>query len=174
MKSTDKLTDKIFMKNVYISVACILICIIALCSATYAWFTGTAQSTGNNITMGTFELDIKVERIDTVNGTATPVDTNVLADGIVTATLAEVGTTYRITLTRKITSTSNGYCYVKVGSGSDQPTSTITDVQGTEADFVFTVTPTEADTAVKLTPRWGINAHPVIENGAVAPVIVNN
>ncbi len=42
-----KLSDKVFARLALTSILGILVCIICLCSTTYAWFTGSVQVDSN-------------------------------------------------------------------------------------------------------------------------------
>lgn len=48
-KTTDKLTDKAFSRLLFTSVLGIVICLVCLCSATWAWFSDSIPSDNNNI-----------------------------------------------------------------------------------------------------------------------------
>ena len=167
----EKITDKAFTHSVVISIVGILICIVALCSATFAWFSGGTSSSGNNISSGSFGLSVSVTK--TENGVATAESIEVTRNGeYFTCDLA--AGTYTVTLTREGGSTSNGYCFVTLGSAEAQPTATIVDAELAENDtnpFVFTIEIDEP-MKVKFMPRWGIHLNPIIENGStVSPVV---
>ena len=46
-QNNEKLSDKAFARIALTSILGILVCIICLCSTTYAWFTGSVQVKGN-------------------------------------------------------------------------------------------------------------------------------
>ena len=46
-QNNEKLSDKAFARLVLTSILGILVCIICLCSTTYAWFTGSVQVDSN-------------------------------------------------------------------------------------------------------------------------------
>ena len=46
-QNNEKLSDKAFARLALTSILGILVCIICLCSTTYAWFTGSAQVDSN-------------------------------------------------------------------------------------------------------------------------------
>ena len=46
---TEKLSDKAFARLMTTSILGILVCIICLCSTTYAWFTGSVQVDSNTL-----------------------------------------------------------------------------------------------------------------------------
>ena len=86
-KPKAKLTDKAFSRLVLTSVLAIIVCIVCLCSTTYAWFTDSAPSNENEIKMAeTFDLTV------TVTKDGTP-----LAD-IENGVELEAGVVYTVTL----------------------------------------------------------------------------
>ena len=48
-QNTEKLSDKAFARLALTSILGILVCIICLCSTTYAWFTGSVPNDNNKI-----------------------------------------------------------------------------------------------------------------------------
>ena len=48
-QNNEKLSDKAFARLFLTSILGILVCIICLCSTTYAWFTGSVQVDSNKI-----------------------------------------------------------------------------------------------------------------------------
>ena len=60
-KSDEKLTDKAFMRLAITSIAGILICIVCLCSSTYAWFSDSTPSGTNEIKSSQCTLTVSVE-----------------------------------------------------------------------------------------------------------------
>ncbi len=178
--SDEKISDKAFKQSLVISVLCILFCMIGLCSITYAWFTKETKSQTNSITSGSFKLEVLVEQIETVDGNTTVVATIDVAEsnGVYRCTLPLEGATYRVTLTRTDLSTSNGYCYVKVGSHEKQATGKISDInEKHSADtnpFIFFVVAEVANTTLELTPCWGVNGSPKVEYGGIAPVVISS
>ena len=56
----EKLTEKAFIQSVVISVVGILLCIVALCSATFCWFTGGTENNSNTLVSGSFDVTITV------------------------------------------------------------------------------------------------------------------
>ena len=161
----EKLTDKAFTHNLIISVVSIVLCLIVLCSATYAWFVSETTSTGNTLISGSFDIEVSV--INTADASMVTVTEE--QDGTWSCTL--LPGSYTVTLNRVTGSTSNGYCYVTVGAnGTAQPSDMILDsaTEG-EPDFTFTITVTE-DTPIKLEPMWGIHASPLIVNNGSAPM----
>ena len=152
-----KPSEKTFSQSILISVFSILLCLVLLCSMTYAWFTASESSSENVIKSGFFALDIDV--LDE-NGDVVPVADN-------TCTFINAGT-YTITLKMTgDTTASRGYCQLSISSVAEkmqtEPISKDAFV-GVE-EFTFTIV-AEANTVVVFEPRWGISAAPDISNGS--------
>lgn len=174
----EKITEKAFLQSVIISVIGILICIVALCSATFCWFTGETESGSNTLTSGSFDLEKPVVVL-----AAQPEGEEVAVDvtpdeggqGVWVYRLTEVGT-YRVTLTLKEGSTVKGHCIVTVCNGAPLHTAAIGEPTEQDADLTisnpltFTIVVDEADLAsggvrVTFKPRWGVVVDPAIANG---------
>ena len=69
LNSKEKISEKAFSKSLLISVISILLCIVALCSITYAWFSDEALTSNNVMTAGKFYLDASVTSVER-SGTA--------------------------------------------------------------------------------------------------------
>lgn len=135
----------------------ILICAVAFCSTTYAWFVSNVESGGNRLETGRFELDVSISDQVTVTKRA---------DGSFECDFPAAGS-YTVTLTMKASTVSRGFCCVKVGD-----TEYITDVIGKSADesretdpFIFYLEVNEANTKVRFKPCWGIPSSYTVVNG---------
>ena len=138
----DKLTDKAFTQSIAVSVISILVCVVALCSMTWAWFSEGVTSSSNTIKAGNCTVTVSV-MYDGVE-----IAPNSDATGTYTF---EAGKSYQI----KITSTGSAessYCKLVIG-GQDfyteqvsmsEPNNTIT--------FALTF---DAQTEVEIITRWG-------------------
>lgn len=159
----EKITEKAFSQSLIISVVSILLCLVALCSVTYAWFTGETTSGSNTLMSGSFDVTIAVSEVEdgvatTSAGTIDPVS---ITEGKYTYKF-QPGT-YEITLKLTDTSTVKGHCVVTIGNGAEQHTDAIigdnsanVDESTTKTDpFTFKITVTE-ETTVTLEPRWGV------------------
>ncbi len=171
----EKITEKAFVQSVVISVVGILLCIVALCSVTFCWFTGETESNSNTLVSGTFDVEIKVEKGDTIPETEaegeqadaaaaadsekteeTEATIEVKADpnqqGVWVCELPGAGT-YTVTLTLKDGSTVKGHCVVCVGNDATKKHTdaiigehTANPTDLPESNpFTFTITVTEAD-----------------------------
>ena len=158
----EKITEKAFSQSLIISVVSILLCLVALCSMTYAWFTAETTSSSNTLTSGSFDVTIAVSEVEdgvatTSAGTIYPVSNT---EGKYTYKL-QPGT-YEITLKLKDTATVKGHCVVTIGTATEQHTAAIIGDNTTNVEnlaktdpFKFKITVTE-ETTVVLEPRWGV------------------
>ena len=171
----EKITEKAFSQSLIISVVSILLCLVALCSMTYAWFTGSTSSGNNTLVSGSFDVTVSISKTDGDVSTASiPV---VFADG--KYTLTEAGT-YTVTLTPTDDTTVKGYCVVTINeeTAKSQRTSVITNDKTASneytmnAPFKFKIVTTENDTIVEIEAHWGVPADPVIGNDGALTVEV--
>ena len=192
----EKLTEKAFIQSVVISVVGILLCIVALCSATFCWFTGGTENHSNTLVSGSFDVTITVVKGNAIGdanggqGTATAqadtgaaggtqaeqIEVTAAPDhaGIFICDLPEAGT-YTVTLTLKEGSTVKGHCVVTVGNDNDVHTAAIIGENTNNCEdetltdpFMFTITVT-APTSVRFEPRWGVVVEPQIQQGGTYP-----
>ena len=133
----------------------ILMCLVLLCSMSYAWFTASESSSENVIKSGFFALDIDVrdQNDDSVSVVGNP-------DGTHTCNFTNAGT-YTITLKMTgDTTASKGYCELSISSVAEkmqtEPISKDASV-GVEK-LTFTIVTTEENTVVVFEPKWGISA----------------
>lgn len=158
----EKITEKAFSQSLIISVVSILLCLVALCSMTYAWFTTETTSSSNTLTSGSFDVTITVSNVD--DGVATA-STGALEPESNTEgkyTYKFQPGTYEITLKLTDTSTVKGHCVVTINGGEEQHTAAIigtntANVENKELTdpFKFKITITK-ETTVVLEPRWGV------------------
>ena len=169
-RKDEKITEKAFSQSLLISVISILLCIVSLCSMTYAWFTTETASSSNTLTSGSFDVTIAVSKVEVgvaATGTDT-IDPESNTEGKYTYKL-QPGT-YEISLTLTNESTVKGYCVVTIGNGAEQHTDAIigdntanVDKNTTKTDpFTFKITVTKETTLV-LEPRWGVVVNADIE-----------
>ena len=155
----EKLTDKVFMQNLVFSVIGALICIVALCSVTYAWFSSDVSSAQNVIESSRFALVVEVG-----NEEVTPD-----ADGTIRYTFAEPGQyAVRLTMTEDSTA-SKGYCEIGVNNDPRLRTSPISKDSSIGVEiFEFTLVIREANSVVTFEAKWGIAADADVLNGGTA------
>ena len=167
IKSKDeKITDKAFSQSLLISVLSILLCIVALCSITYAWFSEEALTSNNTMTAGKFYLDATVTYTESGDTAEKTVDVVKLTDGSMSCTLANKNTTYKIVLSMTEETNVKGYCAISINGGEKQITEPISnDSEIGVKTLSFTITTAEDNTTVSLTPVWGYPANPTVTDG---------
>lgn len=146
-----------------ISVLSILLCIVALCSVTFCWYTGETKSDSNTLISGNFDLTVSVTSPDETILVA-PYDSR---EGVLVCQLPAEGT-YTVILELKPGSTAKGHCIVTVGNDNPRHTAAIIGADTANSagstltsPFIFTITVTKAQ-IVTLEPRWGIVVEPDI------------
>ena len=167
----EKITEKAFLQSVIISVVGFLLCIVVLCTMTYAWFSSETSSTANTLMSGSFDVTISVSEVEDGVAAASTIEAESNNEGKYSYTL-DAGT-YEICLTLTEGSNVKGYCVVKIGSDEERHTDAIigentANVEAADITnpFTFKITLTE-ETTVILEPRWGIAAVSDIQNGMV-------
>ena len=164
----EKITEKAFSQGLIISVVSILLCLVALCSMTYAWFTSETTSSSNTLTSGSFDVDIKVFQVADGVTTANALEAETTAVGKYSYTLQSG--TYEIALKLKDTSTVKGHCVVTIGNAEVKNTASIIGANTANVEnatitdpFTFKITVTDT-TKVSIEPRWGVVVNPDIRN----------
>lgn len=151
----EKITEKAFSQSLLVSVLSIILCLVALFSITYAWFTADLSSGGNVLESSRFALEVYVTDGE---GNAIPVEAN--QDGSFTCHLVATG---RYTVTLRMTedtTATKGYCNVTVNSEEKKQTAPISKDPAIGAEpFVFTLEATEENTIVRFAPHWGLPAN---------------
>lgn len=156
-----KMTEKTFVQGMVISVVSILLCIVAICSMSYAWFSTNTSSGQNLLQGGSFALDITVTDSD---GQRIPMTNN--ENGTLFCVLDAGAYTVELTMTAESTATK-GYCDVKVGDRNAMQTATISpDPAIGEQVLSFELLIEEDGTGVLFTPKWGLPAFTAIRSGA--------
>ena len=139
-KSTSaKTTEKVFAQSLAVSVFSLLLCMVALCSVTWAWFSASVSSGTNNIQSAYCDVTVSVKNNDT------PAD---LTDGKYVLLKDK---TYTITLTAT-GNAQNAYCILNI-----KDTSYYTQhipLQSGDKTMTFTLK-FSADTPVEIITRWG-------------------
>ena len=171
--TNENIADRAFVQSIAVSVVGILLCIVALCSATYAWFVADISSQ-NTISAAYFDLDVTVYDITQLmttqtvaegeNGTegepTTTADPVLLAEDYGVYTL-QAGHIYKVTISVAAEATaSKGYCDMVVYANSNTTTYRSLDVtqdsNGSSTSIVFQMKVTGTGTAnVVFQPKWG-------------------
>ena len=157
----EKITEKAFSQGLLVSVLSILLCIVGLCSVTYAWFTTDLSSGENTLESVRFALDITV-----VDEYGTVIIGKPTDNGKVTYNLSR-GSSYTFTLEMTDDAkATKGYCTVLIDGVTKYTTSYISrDESIGHSPFIFTISTDtlNEDVTVTLTPKWGLPASTDIE-----------
>jgi len=161
--ATDKLTDKAFSRLMLTGILGIVVCIVCLCSATWAWFNTNVSAIDNRLGSGKFSLDVSV----TDKATSASVLTYDGANGSKLCVLSSAGL-YEVTLTMtEDTTVSKGFCVI-AAKGARYSTSTIFN-QDTKS-ITFMIDAKEANLALTFEPAWGSPADIAIRSGETFPL----
>ena len=152
--TNEKLTDEAFSRLMITSVLGILVCIICLCSATWAWFGSDISNDSNKVASGVFALEVTVTDGAVIIASA---DTN---DGEVIVKIPEAEREYTVTLKMTDNTTvTKGYCTLRVGEKTFQTASIRVDESN---PFIFYIKVREPNTTVTFTPSWGLPANEAV------------
>ena len=161
----EKITEKAFSQSLIISVVSILLCLVALCSMTYAWFTGSTSSGNNTLVSGSFDITVSVKAQD--NTLVTPIDGKYKLTP---------GKKYTVTLEPTQTATVKGYCIVNI-NGESKKTDVIMDADMVDdryteatAPFEFTIETDKENTELTFESHWGVIVGPDVKKGATIKV----
>ena len=152
----DKLTDKAFTRLFITSILGIVICLVCLCSTTWAWFDSDVSNSQNVIQSGEGKLAVIVtkEQVEIKN-----VDKGVeleAGDYVVKMTLPQ--------------GSASGYCEIHVGSDIYR-SPYIRHSEEAEQTLTFGITLTEK-TALSIKTRWGIYSDGEADVAAGATLIL--
>ena len=149
----EKPSQKALPQGMLIFILGTFMCVVFLCSASYAWFTAAEKSAENVITSSFFALNIGVRD---ENNAIVPVTAN--DDGTHTCTFTNAGI-YTVTLTMtEDTTASKGYCELTINSTQKKQTESISrNPDNGKNPFTFTIE-VEAGTVVSFESKWGISA----------------
>ena len=172
----EKITEKAFSQSLIISVLSILLCIVALCSTTYAWFSGGTSSNSNKLISGSFDVSVSVIKTSEAYGTQIENSVAMVALDDGSYKLSTPGT-YTVILNPSDDATVKGYCIVTIDTNKVYRTSVILDSEMIDesytevtAPFTFTIVVDKIDTVVKFEPHWGVLVEPDVEVGTIITV----
>jgi len=168
----DKLSDKAFSQSLTISIFSILLCIVLLCSLTFAWFNQDVSSPSNTLEAGQFLVDITVTD-DTTSAALVGSEKN----GVWTYAL-ETADTYTVTITVSEQATAKGYCEVSLNGGELLSTVHLIgenykgNVTGERTKTITFTVKHEGATpgSLVIAPHWGISADSSIQEGTALPL----
>ena len=145
-QNTEKLSDKAFARMLLTSVLCVVLCLVCLCSTTYAWFSDSVQGNNNQIqAANACLLSVSVYKEGAEEAVAT-VDTQ-------NAVKLECEGTYTVTITLPKESAS-GYLVLTVG-GQEYYSDYLQRNDNTDQTLTFTLNVATVQ-HVTFTARWGI------------------
>lgn len=79
--SKEKLTEKAFKQSIILSFLSIFLCIVALCSTTFAWFTDEVSTGSNKIVSGALKIGLEYKTNWSDEWTPVDENTNIFKDG---------------------------------------------------------------------------------------------
>ena len=136
----EKITEKAFSQSLIISVVSILLCLVALCSVTWAWFSEDVTSSSNTIKTGNCTVMVSV-----MNET---MEIPLNATGTYTF---EAGKSYKIIITSTGAVTSS-YCKLVIGGQDFYTEQVSTSEPNNRISFTLAF---DAPTEVEIITRWG-------------------
>ena len=154
-RSNERLTDKAFSRLMISSLLGVFMCIVCLCSASWAWFSADASNHKNTLVTGKFGLDVAV-----VDESERAVSVTKNADGSSLCYFSDAGV-YTVTLAMSQDTTVNkGFCVFKTATESYRTASI--NVEGSNP-FTFTLCIAEDNVSVVFSPAWGLPAEASVE-----------
>ena len=155
--NVNKLTDKAFSRLMLTSVLGILVCIMCLCSATWAWFSADVSANQNTLQSGRFGLDVSV-----LDPSSASVAVVTRSDGSTVCSLGDAGL-YEVSLKMTDdTTVSKGFCAIEI-NGERYRTASI--LLGETNPFTFTFEAKRANMTLIFIPAWGLPAAFDVEIG---------
>ncbi len=156
--NNEKLTEKAFSSGIITSVLSIVLCIAALCSTSWAWFTGSTASNENTIkTAENFTLEFYL-------------NDSVMNDGEVELQAGQVYTV-KISLPKD---SASGYL-VMTSNGVSYRSDYIQSHENDTAESITFFIEVEETQKVTFTKRWGIyTGDPSVEAGETLTITTKN
>lgn len=143
--------DRIFLRSFVISIVGALICIIALSTSTWAWFSGTIHSDTNSLEVANCKIEVIVKEVDQGSTVSTNNEGEETYDDGYVYSLA-AGKTYTISLIPSGSATTC-YCRMLMSDDSAYVTEQIAISEGgTGISFKLTC---DTDIKVTILRRWG-------------------
>ena len=145
----EKLTEKAFTQSIAVSVISILVCVVALCSVTWAWFSSEISSPSSDIKSAYCDVNVTVvsedSKLESIGGKY-----SFLKDKAYKIQISATGTA------------ETAYCILKI-DGVDYYTAQIP----TQTSIEFTLQFDAEATEVEIITRWGISSVPAIDRDFV-------
>lgn len=145
----EKITEKAFKQSFTISIIGILLCMVALCSVTWAWFSSEISSSSSDIKSAYCDVNVTVvsedSKLESIGGKY-----SFLKDKAYKVQISATGTA------------ETAYCILKI-DGVDYYTAQIP----TQTSIEFTLQFDAEATEVEIITRWGISSVPAIDRDFV-------
>ena len=157
-EKVDKLTDQAFIRLIITSVLAIVVCLVCLCSTTWAWFTESQTSAENSIKSSSCMLQITVD--DGIDGTDNVV--RGFEDGAGANIQLVPGVVYKVKLEIP-TDSASGYCIIKLVDNDGDETNdikkysaSVSNNGGSYARVLNFEMVAEEEVYISLIPCWGL------------------
>ena len=152
-ENKERISDEAFLRGAIAGLIAILLCLVALCSTTYAWFLAESRSGASVISGSRYSLSVT---LTDENGDPVPVTDR--GNDTFFCSLKS-GKTYTVSLqTSADTTATRGYCSISV-LGVEKHTESISlDKERGRARVTFFVSVADKDVSVVLESRMGIPA----------------
>ena len=142
-QNNEKLSDKTFTRLIVCSILAILICLVCLCSTTWAWFTDTVSRQGNVI-----------KSSEQCQLTVSVYEGNTAIDNVESGVTLEKDVLYTVLLTQPKNSGS-GYCVIYINGKKYRSDYILHHENEQDETLSFTLTVKET-CEVSFAVRWGI------------------
>ncbi|MBQ8320493.1 MAG: hypothetical protein IJX81_06395 [Clostridia bacterium] len=160
-QNSNQLSERAFARLIALSLLSVLLCLVCLCTTTYAWFTGGVTAKNNTLIASTCSLTVSVKE----EGEAAATEWSDFAEKEITLS---GGKTYEVTLSIPVGSAS-GYIAFRVGE-EVYLSPFVSCKAGAERSATFKIA-VNADTVACFTLRWGIySGEKSVENGGVLTI----
>ena len=164
MKKSINSSENFMFKMIFISVFCTLLCVVMMCSMTYAWFSDSIESEQNIIQGSRFALSVTI--IDENNAVVNSTNN---VNGVYTFNFTEEGE-YTITLEMTEDSTaSKGYCQI-IANAIDEYNTEVISKDGVQ-NITFKIK-IENASIITFEPKLGISSNIGVTDDSV--IIIKN
>ncbi|MBP3375584.1 MAG: hypothetical protein J6L83_02335 [Clostridia bacterium] len=155
-----KVSDKTMSSNIIACVIGVLLCVVSLTAATWAWFGASITSSTNSVETGYYKVAVEVADVSAPTVALSPTTEGGSA-------YALSGGEYLVTI-KADGNVSTGYCILDLSASSTKKTfyssQIFTEVSGkSPTSITFTLT-LSGDTLVEFAPCWGTH---VVEDGVI-------
>lgn len=159
----ENLSEKAFMQGIATCVFSIILCLIALCSVTWAWFSTDLSSASNTIQTGTYRLNIELTGDESMPSIIASQESQTSCTYDLTAG------TYQIQLAVESNSVKKGYCKITIGKTDFYTEAILLN----DEPFSITLTMKESS-SVTFEWHWGIySGEPDVYNGETLEINYN-